>query len=148
MLGAICGDVIGSPYEFGKMKNYDFDLFVDNSRLTDDSFMTAAVAAALLSNDSIETLDQECAKQYKIFTRNHLDAGYGKIFKEWALSDDAEYKMSWGNGSAMRVSPVAYFYNSPEEVIDAATKTALPTHGSPEGIRGAAAIALSVFPNA
>ena len=145
MLGAMCGDAIGSPYEFGNMKNYDFDLFVENCKLTDDSFMTAAVAEAIMSCQDIGELDSACSRQYRIFARNHIDAGYGGMFRKWALSDTTENLKSWGNGAAMRVSPVGWLFDNENDVIEAATKTAIPTHGSPEGIRGARAIALCVF---
>ena len=144
MFGAICGDVIGSPYEFGKMKDYDFELFEDQSRLTDDSFMTAAVARAIMTG-GLDDLDRRCAEQYRIFYKSHPDAGYGGMFSRWAKSGDPGYLKSWGNGSAMRVSPAGWLFDTEEDVIEAATKTALPTHGSPEGIRGARAIAICVF---
>lgn len=145
MLGAICGDIIGSPYEFGGMKDYDFDLFVDKNHLTDDSFMTAAVAEAIMSCDDLDVLDKECVRAYRKFFKLHPDVGYGGMFKKWADSDTTRYLMSWGNGAAMRVTPVGWLFNCEEDVVAAATKTALPTHGSPESIRGARAIALCVF---
>lgn len=150
MLGAICGDIIGSPYEFGGVKDEDFELFVEDSRLTDDSYMTLAIADALMALSpehryDWDALSGQCSLRMRKFGLAHPKAGYGGMFVKWLEGVLADGLGSWGNGSAMRVSPVAWFYDEPDDVLAAAEATALPTHSSPEGIRGAKAIAAATF---
>lgn len=102
MLGAIAGDIIGSPYEFSNFKKYDFPLFTKNSSFTDDTVLTVAVADALLhERDIVETL--------KSYTRRYPKRGYGGSFIRWAFSDNPDPYNSWGNGSAMRTSPIGLY---------------------------------------
>lgn len=138
MIGAIAGDVIGSVYEHGPIKSMDFPLFDRDSRFTDDTVLTVAVAFAIL-----ERIDYATA--LKSFARDYPGAGYGQFFYYWMLSDDSEPYNSWGNGSAMRVSPVGFAFNSVEAVLEEAEKTAAVTHNHPQGIIGAQATALSIF---
>ncbi len=138
MLGGIVGDVIGSAYEAGGYKNYDFVLFTQYSRFTDDTVMTVAIANALLENGGY-------ADEMIKLGRKHPFAGYGKSFQEWLFHPEIGPYNSWGNGSAMRVSPIGYAGTSQDWVLKEAEQTAVVTHNHPEGVRGAQAIALSVF---
>lgn len=140
MLGAIAGDIIGSPHEHAGTKTTDFPLFHDRCRFTDDTVLTVAVASAILEGrsyyDSIKT-----------FARRYPDAGYGREFKFWLRlpDDESDPYFSFGNGSAMRVSPVGFAFDSVERVLEEAKKTAEITHNHAEGIKGAQAVALAVF---
>jgi ADP-ribosylglycohydrolase len=138
MLGAIAGDVIGSVYERNNIKITDFPLFTENSRFTDDTVLSIAVAHAILDGlDYGETI-----KKYGL---KYPYAGYGGAFRKWLFSSRNEPYNSWGNGSAMRVSPVGWAYETFDEVLIEAENSAKVTHNHPEGIRGAQATALAVF---
>ena len=137
MLGGIAGDVIGSAYEAGGYKNYDFVLFSKYSRFTDDTVMTVAIARALLEG-------RDYADEMIDLGRKHPFAGYGKAFQEWLFAPEIGPYNSWGNGSAMRVSPIGYAGSSEDWVLREAEQTAIVTHNHPQGIRGAKAIAYSV----
>jgi ADP-ribosylglycohydrolase len=141
MLGAIAGDIIGSVHEHAGTKTADFPLFHDRCRFTDDTVLTAAVAHAILEGRS------DYYASIKTFARRYPDAGYGREFKFWVRLPDGESEPynSWGNGSAMRVSPVGWAFETAEEVLEEARKSAEVTHNHPEGIRGAQAVALAVF---
>lgn len=138
MLGAICGDVIGRPYEFTHpVRTKDFELFTEESRYSDDTTLTAAVAYATLNGiPYVDALVE--------FGVRHLDHGFSKGFKAWLLDPDRPAGMSYGNGSAMRVSSVAWLARDLDHAIDLATQSALPSHGHPEGIKGAVATAAAV----
>lgn len=138
MLGAIAGDIIGSVYEHRGLKSTDFPLFATDCRFTDDSVLTLAVAEALLG-------DHDFATHLKDFYFRYPQAGYGGSFIRWAATDGQTPYGSWGNGSAMRVSPVAWAFEDPEEVLATAAASAAVTHDHEEGIRGAQAVALAVF---
>jgi ADP-ribosylglycohydrolase len=138
MLGAIAGDMIGVPWESLGEKRYDFPLFTEFSRFSDDSVMTLAVAHALLERrDYAETLRE--------FGRRYPAIGYGGHFERWIYDDSMAPYNSYGNGGAMRASPIGYVAHSAEEVLAEAARCAAPTHNHPEGIQGAQAVALSVF---
>lgn len=142
MLGAIAGDVVGSVYEHRKAwmldRRVDFQpLFTAKCRFTDDTVLTVAVAEhLLLGGDLVELL--------KDYYHRYPDAGFGRDFKAWASSDDPEPYGSWGNGSAMRVSPVGRACSPLAEVLRRAKETARITHDHPEGIKGAQAVAVAV----
>jgi len=138
MLGAIAGDVIGSVYEARPVKTTDFELFPPGTRFTDDTVLTLATAEALLS-------DGDYAGTYRQYGRIFPDAGYGGTFFGWLFSEDAGPYHSWGNGSAMRVSPVGFALDTVDEVLAEAARSAAVTHDHPEGIKGAQATALAVF---
>ncbi len=138
MLGAIAGDVIGSVYEMNNVKTKDFELFPSGSRPTDDSVLTIATMDSILSGKPF-------AESYKLWFRRYPNAGYGGNFKRWAISDDMAPYSSFGNGSAMRVSPIGFFYDSLEEVLEKAGESAAVTHNHPEGIKGAKATAAAVY---
>ena len=141
MLGAIAGDIIGSVYEWQNIKSKDFPLFSPDSCFTDDTVMTVAVAMALLSGAGL----REYALCMRDLGRAYPDAGYGGRFRRWLRSPCPKPYGSYGNGSAMRVSPVGWFFDTLEETLDAAATSAAVTHDHPEGIRGAQAVAAAVF---
>jgi ADP-ribosylglycohydrolase len=138
MLGAIAGDVIGSVHEGACTKTKDFPLLTPASRFTDDTVLTAAVADCLMhGRDYVDALHD--------YFHAYPNAGYGSTFWLWAKSRRREPYNSWGNGSAMRVSPVAYAGTTLDEVLAEAKRSAEVTHDHAEGIRGAQAVAAAVF---
>ncbi len=140
MLGAIIGDIVGSRWEFSPTNNYNFEWLSEKNGFTDDTICTVAVADALLMNrDFGESIHNWC-RQYP----NPM-GGYGGRFAQWVHSNNPQPYNSFGNGSAMRVSPVAYWYDNVDEVLDAAAATALPSHNHDEGIKGAQTVALAIF---
>jgi ADP-ribosylglycohydrolase len=138
MLGAIAGDVIGSIREVEGLKTKDFPLFVKRNRFTDDTVLTVAVAEKLLRGGDYVDLFHEYVREYPT-------AGYGGSFVRWAESGKREPYNSWGNGAAMRVSPVGVICDSLEEVESEAQRSAEVTHNHPEGVKGAQATAVAVF---
>jgi ADP-ribosylglycohydrolase len=139
MLGAIAGDVIGSPFEHRPEKRPEFrPLLSAASTFTDDTVLTAATAHALLG-------DGDYSAAYRSFALRYPGAGYGKAFREWMHTPGAGPYNSWGNGSAMRVSPVAWAFDDEEEVLREAARSAAVTHDHAEGIRGAQSVALAVL---
>ncbi|MBO4830988.1 MAG: ADP-ribosylglycohydrolase family protein [Oscillospiraceae bacterium] len=148
MIGAILGDMIGAPYEFDRgNKTKEFPLFVDESRFTDDSVMTIAVAEALM--DTIGKTDKEIRNALVVSMQKwgHIYpyAGYGVRFSVWLKMEDPHPYRSFGNGSAMRVSPAGWLYDTLEETRHIARLTAEVTHNHPEGIKGAEATASAIF---
>ncbi|MEG3310149.1 ADP-ribosylglycohydrolase family protein [Streptococcus sp. SS-4456] len=146
MFGAIVGDVIGSRFEGRDIKSKDFDLFHPNCRFTDDSVMTAAVAASFLGlNEPFDDLEEALVLNMKDFGKLYPRAGYGPQFKKWIESKDSEPYNSFGNGSAMRVSACGHVGKSLEETLTLAERVASVTHNHPEGIKGAQAVAGAIF---
>ena len=148
MYGAIIGDIAGSKYEFDPVKEKDFILFPDGSGPTDDSFMTAAVAETLLelkgeeSDDDIKKLFVDKMKKWG---RRHPFAGYGGRFSAWLMTPDRQPYNSFGNGSAMRVSPAGWLYDDLETTRKMAKLSSVVTHDHPEGIKGAESVAAAIF---
>ncbi len=138
LLGAVAGDVIGSVYEFEGQKEYDFSLFSARSKFTDDSVLTIAVADAILHRRSY----LDCIREYAL---RYPDSGFGGYFRRWMYSDDPRPYNSFGNGSAMRVSAAGWAFETREEVLSEAERSAAVTHNHPEGIKGAQATALCVY---
>ena len=143
MLGALAGDIIGSVYEHNDqwmaMRTPDFQpLFHPKSRFTDDTVLTIALADALLHGFDF-------AEIFKQYYQRYPDAGYGKGFKGWVNSSGLEPYNSFGNGSAMRVSPIAYAYDSLADVLQNAQRSAAVTHNHVEGIKGAQATAAAIY---
>jgi ADP-ribosylglycohydrolase len=138
MIGAIAGDVIGSIREWHNVKTTDFVLFEPKCRFTDDSVLTIAVADSILNN-------KDYASTIKEYGNRYPHAGYGSFFKKWLSGEIEGPYNSWGNGSAMRVSPVGFAMNSLEEVLLEADKSASVSHNHPEGVKGAQAVASSIF---
>jgi ADP-ribosylglycohydrolase len=138
MIGAIAGDIIGSVYEHYPIKRVDFPLFSSHSRFTDDTVMSLAVARALLRGRDYGT-------EMKILGRKYPNAGYGGNFYHWLFEDEVKPYQSWGNGAAMRVSPIGFYFNNEEEVLQEASATAEVSHNHPEGIKGAQSVALAII---
>ncbi|MDH5763540.1 MAG: ADP-ribosylglycohydrolase family protein [Nitrospinota bacterium] len=138
MLGAIAGDIIGSRFENNPIKTTDFELFHPDCRFTDDTVLTLAVADHLLLGSDLTALLKEYFNQYP-------EAGYGSRFMQWASGSSRQSYNSFGNGSAMRVSPVGFAFDSLETVLEKAKATAEVTHNHPEGVKGAQATAAAVF---
>lgn len=138
LMGAICGDIIGSTHEFFPIKTTEFPLFPEGSRFTDDTVMTCAVADWLMNPDSVldEKL-QSWGRRYRV--------GYGPMFLRWIHSPNPQPYNSFGNGSAMRVAPVGWVASSIEECLELARKSAMVTHNHPEGVKGAQATAVAIF---
>ena len=141
MLGAIAGDIVGSIYEGSPNPSdrwLDFPLFQHGCRFTDDTVLTVATADAILSGKGY-------AEAYREYFWRYPYAGYGLYFIEWARHPDRGPYASWGNGSAMRVSPIACAAESLEGLLEEAEASASVTHNHPEGIKGAQAVAMAVF---
>ena len=138
MIGAIAGDIIGSVYEHNPLKNEEFPLFSDYSRITDDTVMSLAVARAILD-------DGDYGKQMKSLGRIFPNAGYGGNFYLWLAEKEIRPYNSWGNGSAMRVSPIGFAFDTEGDVLREAKNSAIVSHNHPEGIKGAQAVALAVL---
>jgi ADP-ribosylglycohydrolase len=138
MLGAIAGDMIGSVYEAQPIKRKDFPLFSNGSTYTDDSVLTVAVAEALLT-------DGDYARAYREHFAQRPERGYGASFAAWAASRRTHAYGSYGNGAAMRVSPVAWARDTLESVLAEAKRSAAVTHDHPEGLKGAMATAAAIF---
>jgi len=138
MLGAIAGDIIGSIYEHRPIKTTKFPLFGPGCRFTDDTVLTVAVADCLLNGKGY-------AKKFEDYYYRFPNAGYGSGFCEWASSHNHQPYNSWGNGSAMRVSPVGWAFSDLGQTLAEAEKSAEVTHNHPEGIKGAQATAAAIF---
>lgn len=143
MIGAIAGDIIGSRWEFNRIKTTEFPLFSDKNGFTDDSIMTAAVADAILH-------DKDPAKSMREWSRNIRPGkgvgGYGKKFFSWLAAPEVQPPYnSFGNGAAMRISPVGFWYDTLEEVLTKAEFYTAVSHNHPEGIKGAQATASAIF---
>ena len=145
MLGAIAGDIIGSAYEFAGRKDFDFELFPEGSRFTDDTVMTLAVAKWLIQYDErYQTKDQlvSCIKE---LGRAYPYAGYGSMFHAWLWRDASYAYKSYGNGSGMRVSPIGLYADTLDEALELAMISAEVSHSHPEGIKVAQAVAAAVW---
>lgn len=136
MIGAIAGDMIGSIYESRPIKTKEFEIVV--SGFTDDTVLTAAVADAILTGTGY-------TESMVNFAQKYPHAGYGGAFRKWMWQWDPRPYNSWGNGSAMRVSPVGFAFDTAAEVLAEAKRSAEVSHSHPEGIKGAQATALAIF---
>lgn len=148
MIGAIIGDIVGSRFEFDNFKSKDFEMFDTECDFTDDSVMTLAVAKALQSYETIT--DIEAFKKHLIEVMHEVGVryphcGYGGMFYTWIFRNRTEPYNSYGNGSAMRVSPVGWFARSLEECEALAAATAEVTHNHPEGVKGAVSVAGAIY---
>jgi len=137
LLGAIAGDVIGSVHEYKAHKSTQFELFQPGCGVTDDSVLTIAVADAILNRRGYGEVIREYGLRYP-------NAGYGGMFIHWLRTGGGPYN-SFGNGSAMRVSPVGWAFERVEDVLGEAEASAAVTHNHPEGIKGAQATALAIY---
>ena len=138
IIGTICGDVIGSTHEFHPIKTKEFRLYNHYSEFTDDTVMTLAIASWLIKD---KTSKDVLISEIKKFGLRYPNAGYGRMFYFWLRQDNPEPSGSWANGSAMRVSPVAWVADSLDEAQELAEMSAVVTHDHPEGIKGAQATA-------
>jgi ADP-ribosylglycohydrolase len=138
MLGAIAGDIVGSVYECTGFKSKRFVLFGPGARFTDDTVLTVAVAGAILEGGNYRDAVIEYGRRYP-------HAGFSAQFSAWLRSPDPAPYGSFGNGAAMRVSPVGFAFDSEAEVLSEARKTAQFSHDHPEGIKGAQAVALAIW---
>ena len=151
MKGAIIGDIVGSVYEYNPIKTTDFKIFDDRNwflkwfdpkdvkmRFSDDSVLTIAVMYAILQNISYE-------KSFRDIGQKYPEAGYGLNFFKWLYTKTPQPYNSYGNGSAMRVSPIGLAFDNIEDVLDQAYKSAVMTHNHLEGIKGAQSVAIAVF---
>lgn len=147
MYGAILGDIIGSPYEFDMGdKTKEFPLFSRRSEFTDDTVMTIAVAEAFLdAPDDENVIRQRLIQSMQKWGHRYPGAGYGARFYGWLGSSEPQPYYSFGNGSAMRVSAVAWLYDDLGAVRSMARLSAEVTHNHPEGIKGAEATASAIF---
>ena len=138
MIGAIAGDIIGSVYEWHNIRRTDFPLFDEGCTFTDDTVLTVAIA------DAIKT-GSDYGEKLKEYFKLYPERGYGAHFRKWAAHSSSKPYCSMGNGSAMRVSPVGFGFNSLDKVLEEAQNSAKPTHNHPEGIKGAQVTASSIF---
>jgi ADP-ribosylglycohydrolase len=139
MLGAITGDIIGSVYESSRIKpEFDFPFFVEESEFTDDTVLTVALADSILQ-------DRDFMFTMREYYGLYPDRPYGGTFRRWAMGKIRNPYNSWGNGSAMRVSPIGWAFNDIETVLSKAKESAEITHNHPEGIKGAQATALAIY---
>lgn len=144
MFGALVGDIIGSHFEFNNTKSKDFTFFNDDTRFTDDSVLTLAISKYFLTFLK-ETNKDELIKIVKETAQKYINAGYGPSFLRWINSNSSLPYNSYGNGAAMRVSPVAYVSNSLEETIKLSDFVTSITHNHEEGLKGARCIATSIY---
>jgi ADP-ribosylglycohydrolase len=137
MIGAIAGDMIGSIFEHRPHKSKDFPLFSPYSRFTDDTVMMLAVARGLMNQ-------RDYGQEMKSLGRKYPKAGYGGNFIKWLFENEVKPYQSWGNGSAMRVCPIGFYFETELEVLQEAKASAEVSHNHPEGIKGAQSVALAI----
>ena len=148
MLGAICGDIVGSVYEWHNIKTKEFEFLKDKCFFTDDSVMTIAIARACIEyckDKDKEKFKDNCVKYMILYGRRYPDSGYGVRFNVWLNSNEPKPYGSFGNGSAMRVSPCGWIAKSLEEAEELAKISSEVTHNHPEGIKGAKSIAGAIW---
>ena len=138
MIGAIAGDIIGSVYERHNIKRTDFPLFDEHCTFTDDTVLTVAIADAILTGS-------DYGEKLKEYSKLYPGRGYGAHFRKWAVYCSSKPYYSMGNGSAMRVSPVGFAFDTLNEVMEQAKQSAEVTHNHPEGIKGAQAVASGIY---
>lgn len=154
MIGAIIGDIVGSRFEFNNHRDKNFDLFTSTCRVTDDSIMTFAVAKAIMETEKIVSRNDE--KYYSILTKiaiksmqelgkKHPYAGYGAMFAQWLNCDNPLPYNSYGNGAAMRISPVGFYAVNESELLKLSHSITKVSHNHPEGLKGAEAAALAIY---
>ena len=150
IMGAVIGDVIGSVYEWHPVRTRYFDLFNPKCEFTDDTVMTIATMEHLISSSRDDYARpvfgiEAISDRYRKFGRKYPNSGYGGRFRNWLLLNDYKPINSFGNGSGMRISPVGWWAETPEEVIRLAKAFSEVTHNHEEGVKGAVAIALAVY---
>ncbi len=146
MLGAIVGDIVGSRFEWNNIKTKEFDLFTPECKPTDDSIMTLAIAKAILScEDNYTELSRHVERWMQDIGRQYPDCGYGGAFEAWVFAKDPAPYDSYGNGAAMRVSPVAYLADSDVAAKLYSAAVTRVTHDNAEGLKGAEATTLAIY---
>ncbi|WP_107995570.1 ADP-ribosylglycohydrolase family protein [Trichococcus paludicola] len=160
MLGAIIGDIVGSRFEWHNHKDKEFELFTEDCRLTDDSIMTLAVAKALMETEnameSVASRQERNSEYYVLlekmsiqhmqaFGRRFPDCGFSRAFYQWIISDNPQPYHSFGNGAAMRISPVAYVGRTQKEIQHFSETVTGVSHNHAEGLKGAEATATVIF---
>lgn len=140
MLGAIIGDIIGSKYEFNNTFDYNFEMFSDGCDFTDDTICTVAIADAILNKRSYQESLHDWCRRYP-----NPKGAYGGRFAGWVHSDCPQPYNSWGNGAAMRVSPIGWAFNEPHTIIREAVNSAKVSHDHVEGLIGASAVAMAMY---
>ena len=148
MIGAMIGDIVGSRFEFYNHKSKDFNFFDKRCFFTDDTVMTLAVAKTLLKFDAVTDIKEFKKELVAVMHEvgiKYPNCGYGGHFGVWIRENYTEPYNSYGNGSAMRVSPVAWYANSLDECEALAASAAEVTHSHPEGIKGAVAVAGAIY---
>jgi ADP-ribosylglycohydrolase len=140
MLGAIIGDIVGSRFEFHPTNDYHFELFTPECSFTDDTICTIAVADALLKGRDYGESIHEWCRRYP----NPM-GGYGGRFRQWVMSNDPHPYGSYGNGSAMRVSAIGWWFDQARDVLIESANSASCTHNHPDGITGAQAVATAIY---
>ena len=144
MYGAVFGDIIGSWYEWHNCKSEDIELFPREARFTDDTVLTAAVAESILHMDN--NSPRKCyANHIKAYYRRYPGAGFGNMFRDWALSDSLLVQHSYGNGASMRVSAIGWAFDTEKEILYQVSESCHYTHNNREAIRCAQAVAIAVF---
>ena len=159
MIGAIIGDIVGSRFEFNNYKSKDFELFTDDCKVTDDSILTLAIAKAIMETEreirhsevpfdnekQYKILERETIKYLKEFGSKYPYSGYGGMFRNWLINNNSEPYNSFGNGAAMRVSPVGYYARTIDDAYSLSKCVTGVTHNHQEGLKGAEATAVSIF---
>lgn len=160
MIGAIVGDIVGSRFEFNNHRSKDFELFTKECEATDDSIMTLSVAKAIMETekaakegfntesigeDYYQLLEQMTIKYMQEIGRKYPNCGYGGRFSSWVFSPNPQAYNSFGNGAAMRISPVGFLARTEEEVVRLSQAVTKVSHNHPEGLKGAEATALAIF---
>lgn len=140
MLGAIIGDIVGSKYEFNNTFDYNFEMFSDGCDFTDDTICTVAIADAILNKRSYQESLHDWCRRYP-----NPKGAYGGRFAGWVHSDCPQPYNSWGNGAAMRVSPIGWAFNEPHTIIREAVNSAKVSHDHVEGLIGASAVAMAMY---
>lgn len=140
MLGAIIGDIVGSKYEFNNTFDYNFEMFSDGCDFTDDTICTVAIADAILNKRSYQESLHDWCRRYP-----NPKGAYGGRFAGWVRSDCPQPYNSWGNGAAMRVSPIGWAFNEPHTIIREAVNSAKVSHDHVEGLIGASAVAMAMY---
>lgn len=160
MIGAIIGDIVGSRFEFNNHRSKDFELFTDECFVTDDSIMTLAVAKAIMetcrtfestvvtsgfSDEFYSLLERNTIRYMQEIGRKYPNCGYGSRFYQWIFSDNPRPYNSFGNGAAMRISPVGFVARSEEEAVKMAKVVTSVSHNHVEGVKGAEATVIAIF---
>ena len=160
MIGAIIGDIVGSRFEFNNHRSKEFVLFTDHCQVTDDSIMTLAVAKAIMEAEKVKgpsikgceygsdyysLVESMTVKYMQEIGGKYPNCGYGGMFSGWVFSKDPQPYNSFGNGAAMRISPVGFAARTEGEAIRLSKAVTKVTHNHEEGIKGAEATAVAIF---